>query len=829
MSEDFDFAFEGYDPFEYDPTEWVDDEGVDHTRNWHQIQHQSIDLSTFTNDDFIAGIFGEVSGAECPLVCVKYGNPDESGWYPRAWPCDTLNADANWYCLPALYQPDDSGAYRAQKKLAVSVHAIMLDDIGKKIDPERLLGCVPSWSIETSPGNHQYGYIFEEPITDIQVTEQLKQQLISAGLCDPGATGAAARWMRMPVAINGRPKYGNPSPRCRLTQWNPDLRYSICELYEKLSLSAIPSKPERSPKQNPKLTNESTEQSNVDGLVVISALKERGLYKRPNGPGRHDITCPWVNQHTDSVDNGTTYFEPSEQYPTGGFKCHHSHGHLFNIHQLKEFLGLFSSEPALSVCTPPQKLPPELLPVPKLDPDSLPSVIREAALDLADRLQCPVDYVVVSMLAAAGSVIGNQIGIFPRAVDETWEVYPALWGGIVGDPGSKKSPAVQQAHKPLLHLDDIAAQKHAQAMQTFQLQLEKYEDDVSAWKKGKGVSFKPSPPVEPKRQRYFAHDTTYQALGTILEANPRGVLVIGDELSGLIQSLDTAGQEAARGFYLTGWSGTGSYSFDRIGRGSVTLSRYCLSLFGGFQPDRIRGYVKFAQRGSSKNDGLLQRFQLIVWPDQLTDIKSVDRKPNKAAMDQFHQAFMRLSTQAESKLAGAVSLPSGAQLLHFSSESQPLFNDWLLANEKLLANGTLDAARQSHFAKYRSLIPALALLFHLLDGHEGPICEECLTRSIEFAHYLRDHANRVYASASGNDLRAVRLIAERLLKGELADGFTCRTLMLKGWSGLSGKEQAQAAIDALVEFGWLAETEIRSAGRPSTRYQLNPAVTAHLL
>ena len=823
MSEDFDIDFGGYDPNEYDPTDWVDDDGVDHAENWHQIQHKSIDLSAVTNDDFITGIFGEVSGTERPLVCRKHGDPDEGGWSPSPWPCDTSQANKNWYCLPSLYRRDENGEFRAKHKLAISVHAIMLDDIGKKIDLERLSGCVPSWAVETSPGNYQYGFIFKEPFTDIQVVEQLKQTIIDAGLCDPGATGAAARWMRMPVAINGRPKYGAPSPKCRLTQWNPELKFTVEELCEKLSLSGKSNKPLASPNQTPERTTEEYEKISVDGLVVISALKEKGLYKKSLGSGKHDITCPWVAQHTDAVDNGAAYFEPSEQFPTGGFRCHHSHGHLFNIHQLKEFLELSGSAPVETICQPPQKLPSELLPVPKLDPDSLPLVIRDTAIDLADRLQCPIDYVAVSMLAAAGSVVGNQIGIFPRAVDETWEVYPALWGGIVGDPGSKKSPAVQQAHKPLLHLDDIAAQKHAQAMQTYQVQLGQYEDAVATWKKSKSAGIKPSPPVEPKRQRYFAHDTTYQALGTILEANPRGVLVIGDELSGLIQSLDTPGQEAARGFYLTGWSGTGSYSFDRIGRGSVTLSRYCLSLFGGFQPDRIRGYVKFAQRGSSKNDGLLQRFQLLVWPDQLSDIQSVDRKPNKAAMDQFHQAFMRLSTLAESKLAGTVSLPSGAQLLHFSSASQPLFNNWLLANERQLADGTLDAARQSHFAKYRSLIPALALLFHLLDGHEGPVCQECLTRSIEFAQYLRDHANRVYASASGHDLRAVRLLAARLLKGDIADGFTRRTLMLKCWSGLSTPEQAQAAIDALVEYGWLIEEEARSGGRPTMKYYLNAA------
>jgi hypothetical protein len=91
------------------------------------------------------------------------------------------------------------------------------------------------------------------------------------------------------------------------------------------------------------------------------------------------------------------------------------------------------------------------------------------------------------------------------------------------------------------------------------------------------------------------------------------------------------------------------------------------------------------------------------------------------------------------------------------------------------------------------------------------------------------HANRVYASASGHDFSAVRLLAERLLKGEFIEGFTCRALTLKGWSGLSSREQAQAAIDALVEFGWLSETEVRNGGRPTMKYQLNPAASSDLL
>jgi hypothetical protein len=209
------------------------------------------------------------------------------------------------------------------------------------------------------------------------------------------------------------------------------------------------------------------------------------------------------------------------------------------------------------------------------------------------------------MLSAAGAVVGNKVGIFPYANDESWEVYPALWGGVVGDPGSKKTPSLQHAHRPLQHLESVASQKYAQDMHTFKQAMIQHEKALSTWNQNKSIGQMPTPPVEPKRERYVVHDSTYQALGVILADNPRGILALADELSGLLQSLDTAGQEAARGFYLTGWSGTGGYSFDRIGRGSISLDRYCLSVFGGLSIYKMQAYLagKYASRHSEEIGG----------------------------------------------------------------------------------------------------------------------------------------------------------------------------------------------------------------------------------
>jgi hypothetical protein len=294
------------------------------------------------NDDFLKAIFGIEFKTLKPLVCSKPGNPDDdTGWKPQPWPCDTSAGTHNWYAQPSLYSPNDQGRYRAQKKLADQVYCTMLDDVGTKIPLERLDACPPTWLIETSPSNFQAGYLFVEPVSQDQA-DGLKVALIEANLCDRGASGGVARWMRLPVAINGKPKYGTPPFQCRLTSWQPELRYTLDQMFQSLELAPAVNKSKPGRKA---AAIERNSESNVyiprpTENEVITALKTRALYKQPLGSGRHDITCPWVHEHTDHLDHGSAYFEPSDLYPIGGYKCQHGHGDAYRIGALIDYLGV---------------------------------------------------------------------------------------------------------------------------------------------------------------------------------------------------------------------------------------------------------------------------------------------------------------------------------------------------------------------------------------------------------------------------------------------------------------------------------------------------------
>ncbi|CAM8635462.1 Primase, C-terminal 2 [Burkholderiales bacterium] len=475
----------------------------------------------------------------------------------------------------------------------------------------------------------------------------------------------------------------------------------------------------------------------------------------------------------------------------------------------------------------PMPLPDGLLPVEELDPTTLPSTISDAIVDISERLNCPIEFVAIPVLTAAGIALGNRIGVLPKRFDDSWEVYAGFWGGIVGSPGSMKTPAQNESFRCLHHLEEQAGAAYAQAIDVYNKDMKVYDKQVKDFKNGKTTVW-PKEPSKPPKVRYIVNDVTYQALGEILAENPSGVLALADEMSGLLQSLDTPGQEAARGFFLQGWGGRGNYTFDRITRGTVVLKNYMLALFGGFQPDRIKLYVRAASSGSSQNDGLMQRFQLLVWPDLPEEVNIVDRQPDRAAINKMESAIIQLRSTATAGLAQSHKNSTGASLLHFDDQAQTLFDNWFRKNEIMLREGDLSQAEHSHFAKYRSLVPGLALVFHLLEGHSGDICSSCLDNALRVAAVLKSHAHRVYASVYGLDNEPARTLAKRLLKGDLQSGFTARTVYSKGWYGLS-RANVTPALEQLSELGWLREVVPQTGGRPTIQYLINPNISADLL
>ena len=69
--------------------------------------------------------------------------------------------------------------------------------------------------------------------------------------------------------------------------------------------------------------------------------------------------------------------------------------------------------------TEPKPLPDGLAPVMAFDLSFLPQALAPWVSDIAERLQCPPDYVAVSAITALGSLIGRRVGIKPQATTDS--------------------------------------------------------------------------------------------------------------------------------------------------------------------------------------------------------------------------------------------------------------------------------------------------------------------------------------------------------------------------------------------------------------------------
>src|SRR5260370_12626204 len=71
------------------------------------------------------------------------------------------------------------------------------------------------------------------------------------------------------------------------------------------------------------------------------------------------------------------------------------------------------------------------------------------------------------------------------------------------------------------------------------------------------------------------------------------------ELSAFLYTMKRPGHENDRAFYCEAWNGTGAYTYDRIGRGTLHIRAACLSVLGGIQPGPLERYLREVFAGAA--------------------------------------------------------------------------------------------------------------------------------------------------------------------------------------------------------------------------------------
>lgn len=559
--------------------------------------------------------------------------------------------------------------------------------------------------------------------------------------------------------------------------------------------------------------------------------KERNIGREKAEEAAHKYGCSLVFPQ----------FKNTETHPTDFNDLHVLEGLEVVKYQI-EHAPLIISESQINPHSPlqanpePEPLPVKntLLPVLPMTLDMLPTPFQPWVRDICNRRQCPLDFVAIPAILMMASLIGARCSIKPNSQDD-WTVVPNLWGGILGDPGTLKSPICSEVLFSFGHLELKAKKEYIEKKSQYEAEktafieaknlLERQikeaiekgsEEELTSLKEQLTTLLKKCPP-EPSFKRYKVSDTTLEKMHEILSQNSGGVLIYRDELMGFLESWEKKGHESDRSFYLEAWNGDKPYTIDRMGRGTIHAQNICVSILGTTQPDKITAYLNKALT-KLDNDGLLQRFQLLVYPNK-TPWKLVDQYPDSFAKNRILHICKTIDAMVFTEHGAKTSEPlyEGQHIIpyfRFSWEAQLFFHDWIKQLQEKLEGNDHPIILQ-HLSKYRSLMPSLALIFHIVHLADGQkdrdVTLESAKKAAACCDYLESHARRIYGMVLDTTFdpfpkpsKAEELLAWiKKQSNDTSDPLTRRFIMR--YSKFRSSKELDPLLSDLIQMGYIQE------------------------
>ena len=418
----------------------------------------------------------------------------------------------------------------------------------------------------------------------------------------------------------------------------------------------------------------------------------------------------------------------------------------------------------------------------------------------------PIDYVAGALIAAAASLVGNARWAHPYG---DWREPLIFWVMLVGNPSSRKSPGLDAVRAPLQALADRLEAELEPAHSRWREKKERAELYREAWRERakqaakKGLSLPARPPEadpgeEPHIPRLEVNDATVEGLTKILERQPRGTLVVRDELAGWLGGMNRYNAGSSdRPFWIEAYGGR-RHAVDRVSKERAVVRRLTVSLVGAIQPEPLNSLLL-----KPDDDGLVARF-CPFWPSL-----SPPKRPTARGDTSFAaEAFARLLglEMGEDELGEAAPI-----LVPFSGAAQDLIDEFCSEVSRLELEAEGEGLLVSFVGKLPGTAVRLALLLSLLDWAAdgvGPAPTEvsvgCIERAIAFAAaYVLPMARRTYSAACGKPAdRTARRLA-KLIIDERLTGFTAREIYRRKLSGLRNGQEVKAAARMLVEAGIL--------------------------
>lgn len=354
--------------------------------------------------------------------------------------------------------------------------------------------------------------------------------------------------------------------------------------------------------------------------------------------------------------------------------------------------------------------------------DAFPTAVQSVILDWKREENFKVEYTAAAMLSATSVALGNTCRIRVRG---QWQCNAALYIILVGRPGLGKTPPLSLTFAPIRKRDKD--------------NLISFKTAMEAYRQSKGQE---NGEKEPVLVKTVISDFTPEAMMARHNDNPRGIVILVDEIMGMFNTANRYNNSQLIEQLLTAWSGEALDVTRMSNPIPIHIEQPCINIIGTTQTRRVNELLK---KGYEEN-GLLDRIMFVLpssqkicrWTDE---DGAVNR--SSTATSQWHIIIERLlSLDYDTDTHTGLPIP---QLINFDSEARACFYDWWNSRIEKANAKENDADVESRMMKDNTKVARLALIMQALRYACGEASLQCVDmHAVKSAIRVNDYFENAY-------------------------------------------------------------------------------------
>lgn len=348
-----------------------------------------------------------------------------------------------------------------------------------------------------------------------------------------------------------------------------------------------------------------------------------------------------------------------------------------------------------------------------------PQAMQKIALDWKVADGFLVEFSCMAMMSAISSALGNAIRI---NVHGNWVSNASMYCIFVGRPGLGKTPPLTAAFKPLYDKDE-------ELYQQFKAEYAQYKAA-----KGNGEDGARKPVL----MRHILNDFTPEALFAAHSDNPRGIVILVDEILGMFKSANRYVQGALVEQLLSAWSGAPIIIARKTDPEPLRIAHPFINIIGTTQ---TKAFCQLIDKGYADN-GLLDRF-IFVYPKYGGAVK-MSKTPTGTHSP---LATRQLSLWTDT-INNVLQISDAGTILNFGDDADDLFIEWWNTIADSLNAIKDDADVPTRETKRNCMVARLALLFQVAkwacgEGHIEFVDKKSVEAAIRLSDYLEECYDRI--------------------------------------------------------------------------------------